>query len=71
MNDETRIIPFPTGRKSKRSCPHCGKPAVAEYGPFCSRRCQQVDLGHWLNGSYRIATDEAPSDGETGRDDET
>ena len=22
--------------------------------PFCSERCQQVDLGHWFNGDYRI-----------------
>jgi endogenous inhibitor of DNA gyrase (YacG/DUF329 family) len=24
--------------------------------PFCSRRCQLVDLGRWLGGSYRIET---------------
>jgi endogenous inhibitor of DNA gyrase (YacG/DUF329 family) len=23
--------------------------------PFCSHACKLVDLGHWLDGSYRIA----------------
>lgn len=36
------------------SCPICSKPIVAEFRPFCSRRCAEVDLGKWLNGSYAI-----------------
>ncbi|MES2539743.1 MAG: DNA gyrase inhibitor YacG [Pseudomonadota bacterium] len=36
------------------SCPICGKPTAADYRPFCSRRCADVDLGRWLNESYRI-----------------
>lgn len=36
------------------SCPICGKPTAAEYRPFCSRRCADVDLGRWLAESYRI-----------------
>jgi endogenous inhibitor of DNA gyrase (YacG/DUF329 family) len=36
------------------SCPVCGKPVDAAYRPFCSRRCADVDLGRWLNESYRI-----------------
>ena len=43
-------------------CPTCGKPAVAEYRPFCSDRCANIDLGHWLNGDYRIPTNEVPGD---------
>jgi endogenous inhibitor of DNA gyrase (YacG/DUF329 family) len=43
------------------SCPVCGKPVVAAYRPFCSRRCADVDLGRWLNESYRIP---AESEGE-------
>ena len=43
------------------SCPICGKPQVAEYRPFCSRRCADVDLGRWLTESYRIP---AETDGE-------
>jgi endogenous inhibitor of DNA gyrase (YacG/DUF329 family) len=27
---------------------------VERYRPFCSRRCADVDLAHWLRGSYRI-----------------
>ncbi len=22
--------------------------------PFCSRRCQLADLGHWFNGDYAV-----------------
>ncbi len=43
-------------------CPTCGAPAVVEFKPFCCKRCADVDLGRWLNGGYRIPTDEAPGD---------
>lgn len=36
------------------ACPICSKPAVPEYRPFCSRRCADIDLAHWLRGDYRI-----------------
>lgn len=45
--------------KSARNCPICSKPGVAEYQPFCSKRCADVDLGRWLGGRYAIAADEA------------
>lgn len=35
-------------------CPICSKPASAEHTPFCSKRCQLVDLGKWLSGSYAV-----------------
>jgi endogenous inhibitor of DNA gyrase (YacG/DUF329 family) len=35
-------------------CPICAKPAAAEYRPFCSRRCADVDLQRWLVGRYAI-----------------
>lgn len=44
------------------SCPVCNKRAAAEYRPFCSKRCADVDLGRWLNGSYAIATEEPAED---------
>ena len=25
--------------------------------PFCSQRCQQIDLGRWLNEEYRVTED--------------
>lgn len=50
-------------------CPTCGKqfeaPGAGEapYRPFCSKRCKMVDLGRWLDGSYRISEPIAPSSG--------
>jgi endogenous inhibitor of DNA gyrase (YacG/DUF329 family) len=35
-------------------CPICGRPPGAKYRPFCTPRCQEVDLGRWLTGAYRI-----------------
>jgi endogenous inhibitor of DNA gyrase (YacG/DUF329 family) len=35
-------------------CPQCGKPGHTRFAPFCSARCRQIDLGHWLKGSYVI-----------------
>lgn len=49
-------------------CPTC-KEQVAQRAsgndafPFCCRACKMVDLGRWLDGSYRVATgdqDDAP-----------
>jgi endogenous inhibitor of DNA gyrase (YacG/DUF329 family) len=37
-----------------RRCPICGKPAVAEFRAFCSRRCADVDLNRWLSGVYAV-----------------
>ncbi|WP_102224987.1 DNA gyrase inhibitor YacG [Acidimangrovimonas sediminis] len=62
------------------SCPVCGKAADPKYRPFCSRRCADVDLAHWLRGDYAIpvvdeipeeAPNEAPDgDGATGGADD-
>jgi len=38
-------------------CPRCGNPTEYEgnpFRPFCSQRCKLVDLGTWLDESYRI-----------------
>jgi len=35
-------------------CPICRKLTVAEYAPFCSKHCKNVDLIKWLNEDYRI-----------------
>jgi endogenous inhibitor of DNA gyrase (YacG/DUF329 family) len=46
---------------SEKKCPICGKPAVQEFRPFCSRRCADVDLNRWLSGRYVIpARDDEP-----------
>ena len=47
-------------RKSGK-CPICGKPVEVKYRPFCSQRCQQIDLGKWLGENYRIAADTHPN----------
>lgn len=39
-------------------CPTCGEPARFEPGnlfrPFCSERCQTLDLGAWADEQYRV-----------------
>ncbi len=36
-------------------CPICQvRPQTAEYRPFCSKRCADVDLHRWLGGVYAI-----------------
>jgi endogenous inhibitor of DNA gyrase (YacG/DUF329 family) len=37
------------------ACAICGKPVDPAYKPFCSKRCANIDLHRWLNGSYVIA----------------
>ncbi len=46
-------------------CPYCRKQfSIREtdakqkgYLPFCGRKCKLLDLGSWLDGSYRVAED--------------
>ncbi len=45
----------------KGKCPICGKSTIARHRPFCSERCAYVDLSKWLQGGYRLPTDEAPA----------
>ena len=40
------------------TCPICKKDPDPKYRPFCSRRCADVDLGRWLNGSYAVPSQE-------------
>ena len=56
------VIPLPRAAR----CPICSKPASRQHAPFCSGRCRDIDLGRWLKGSYRIATEETPDDGGAG-----
>ncbi len=50
-----------------KNCPHCKKPASQatdnDNRPFCSERCQLIDLGAWLDGDYAIAAEKADSNG--------
>lgn len=36
------------------SCPICGRPTAKKMRPFCSKRCADVDLARWFNGSYSV-----------------
>ncbi|AXI47704.1 DNA gyrase inhibitor YacG [Sulfitobacter sp. SK012] len=38
------------------SCPICATQTHAKYRPFCSRRCADIDLAKWFNGSYAVAS---------------
>ena len=42
-------------------CVYCRQqPVDPRRRPFCSERCQLLDLSHWLDGAYRV---EGPADG--------
>jgi endogenous inhibitor of DNA gyrase (YacG/DUF329 family) len=32
-------------------------PAVPQWRPFCSERCQLQDLARWADGTYRVSGD--------------
>jgi len=51
----------------------CGESVKSKgHRPFCSSRCRQLDLGQWLDGTYRIPGPPAESTADTlpTRDDE-
>lgn len=51
------------------TCPICDKETAAQYRPFCSKRCADIDLAHWLRGDYRIPSEADESLSQS--DDET
>ncbi len=47
------------------TCPTCQQSfseQATEAMPFCSKRCQRVDLGHWLTEDIGIPMDAAEGD---------
>lgn len=44
------------------NCSVCKQPLTGEdsakYYPFCSKHCQNKDLGNWVFEKYRVASDE-------------
>jgi endogenous inhibitor of DNA gyrase (YacG/DUF329 family) len=56
-------ISFMSDTPIRNACPICGKPAVENYRPFCSRRCADIDLNRWLSGVYVVpVTDDEEED---------
>ena len=52
-------------KKLQVSCPVCKKKFnyfSAHSRPFCSERCQQIDLGRWASGEYIVASSEPLSE---------
>ena len=51
------------------NCPTCGKNVVwseqSPFRPFCSKRCQLIDLGEWAAEEKRI-----PSEGDLSDSDD-
>ena len=46
-------------------CPTCRKSIEWKdnsFRPFCSERCQLVDLGRWVEGEYRVPGELLPED---------
>ena len=55
-----------TPRRRSVPCPQCAK-AVEwttenRFRPFCSERCQLIDLGAWASESYRAPVAEDPTE---------
>lgn len=53
--------------KKAKKCPICSKALRNDeleqnFHPFCSARCQKVDLDHWLGESYKIETQPSEDD---------
>jgi endogenous inhibitor of DNA gyrase (YacG/DUF329 family) len=48
--------------KKAVKCPECEKATEYspenEYRPFCSKRCKLIDLGEWIEGRYKINSEE-------------
>ncbi|OUS37126.1 DNA gyrase inhibitor YacG [Rhodobacterales bacterium 56_14_T64] len=36
------------------SCPICDGETTTSYRSFCSKRCADIDLGKWFNGTYAV-----------------
>jgi endogenous inhibitor of DNA gyrase (YacG/DUF329 family) len=69
LADEFRYVIFLRAMSDKpiRRCPQCRRETSWEdnpWKPFCSERCQMIDLGHWAAEDYRVPLAETP-DGVT------
>lgn len=47
-------------KKLEVKCPKCKKKFnyySSEFRPFCTERCKMIDLGHWFEGNYAVASE--------------
>jgi endogenous inhibitor of DNA gyrase (YacG/DUF329 family) len=51
-------------------CPICKKPTITDFSPFCSKRCKDIDLAHWLRGDYHIPGEEKKDEEKSKNDEE-
>ena len=67
----------PAGKLIRMRCPRCGKefecrgPASHKSFPFCSSRCQMIDLGNWLSERYVIPGNRCDTSNSMGDDAES
>ena len=55
-----------------RKCPTCNRQVEWQdnpFRPFCSERCQLLDLGKWVSEEYRVPGKAVPAE-HSGEDDE-
>ena len=64
MTDRSNTPPLRAVRIEAK-CPVCTKTGTAQYRPFCSKRCADIDLGRWLKEGYRVPAEEAPSEDDS------
>lgn len=59
-----------TTKKTSTKCPICKSetPVDSEQSPFCSPRCKTIDLGRWVDESYKITRPIEQRDLEEGVD---
>ena len=69
-NQESHRAGSPANASAKmHQCSKCGasfERSQSRHMPFCSKRCQEIDLGMWLNESYGFPYEGDESSGNQG-----
>lgn len=55
---ENKVVNMQGDAVLGRKCVMCKHVAIERFKPFCSKRCADLDLGKWLNGSYVVSDNE-------------
>ena len=59
---DKKAAKFGPNKFGPRPCPICAKMSSAQFRPFCSKRCADVDLGRWLKEGYTVPAIEPPDE---------